>query len=83
MAISFVVFGVIFYLTGVYASIDQDVCISLWDDLRLVSAMAPSLWLVIGDFNILVGTHKKTENPSSASSCQDFLLVLNDCVLHY
>jgi len=83
VTISFVVSGVIFYLTEVYASIEQHVCIALWDDLRLVQAMAPSLWLVIEDFNILFGAHEKTEKPSSASSCQDFLSVLNDCVLHY
>jgi len=50
--------------------------------MRLVHAMAPSLWLVMGDFNALFGAHEKSGRSSSASSRQDFLSTVNDYIHH-
>ena len=43
VTISFVVYSASFYFTGVYASANQRVCRALWDDLKSVHVMAPSL----------------------------------------
>ena len=52
------------------------------DDLRSVHVMTPSLWVVMEDLNTSFGAHEKTGKPLLASSCQDFLSVVDEYILH-
>ncbi|KAK3217929.1 hypothetical protein Dsin_011899 [Dipteronia sinensis] len=55
---------------------------SLWQSLRDLVSLVTSSWLVVGDFNAVLGTHEYLGLCSPPrSSCEDFSSVIEDCDL--
>lgn len=70
-----------FRVSFVYASVVPNTRRTLWDSLRSLATWNGP-WLVIGDFNAIMGTHEKLGRiPPSAQSCEDFSLMIQDCNL--
>ena len=49
---------------------------SLWNSLSDFSIQGP--WFSIGDYNVVLGAHETSGNPS-ASSCMEFAVVVSLC----
>jgi len=63
-----------FYMAVVYASISYLTCRLIWADLTRLQGTFLGSWLFIGDFNELLGEHKKRgHRPPPSLSCGHFL----------
>ncbi|KAI9168887.1 hypothetical protein LWI28_003367 [Acer negundo] len=55
---------------------------SLWQSLQDMVSLVSSSWLVVGDFNAVLGAHEALGSRSPArGSCEDFRLIIDDCDL--
>ncbi|KAM7514245.1 hypothetical protein LguiA_003828 [Lonicera macranthoides] len=69
------------YVTCVYASTAYGVRRKLWSSL-LATKPDPSPWLVIGDFNSVLGTHEVCGgHPPPRISCKEFQATIDECGL--
>lgn len=75
--------GVSFILTLVYAKTSAAGRRALWQDLVHVHALhVQGPWVVLGDFNCVLGAHEKRGGgPPVASSCRDFQQMCDSCGL--
>jgi hypothetical protein len=70
------------WYTFVYASTSTVVRRSLWQSLRDMVSLVSSSWLVVRDFNAVLGAHEALGSHSPArGSCEDFKLMIEDCDL--
>ncbi|KAK1583210.1 hypothetical protein Q3G72_021859 [Acer saccharum] len=82
ITVSFSESGITSFLTCVYASVFSRRRLDLWNELHDIYLIAPSSWMVIGDFNAVFGAHEKIGRPPIHSSCQYFNDVVEDCHLN-
>ncbi|KAK3225536.1 hypothetical protein Dsin_005398 [Dipteronia sinensis] len=69
-------------ISFIYASVNYITPRSLWNYLMDISG-SDDPWLVLGDFNSVLGAHETTSNISTVS-CDDFLAALTiGLVIHY
>ncbi|KAK3188885.1 hypothetical protein Dsin_028446 [Dipteronia sinensis] len=69
------------FYTFIYTSTSAVVQRSLWQSLRDLVSLVSSSWLVVGDFNAVLGVHESLGVRSPArSSCEDFRF-LDHCPL--
>ncbi|KAK1587201.1 hypothetical protein Q3G72_010563 [Acer saccharum] len=54
----------------------------LLNDLWVVHSSNSTTWLVLGNFNVVLGAHEKTGKPPPIISCQNFSEMMSDCELH-
>ena len=73
---SFLVNGTLFYGSFIYASTSLKNRQALWNSLSDLSIQGP--WFAIGDFNVVLGAHETSGNPST-SSCMDFRTAISLC----
>ncbi|KAK3230369.1 hypothetical protein Dsin_002250 [Dipteronia sinensis] len=70
------------FYTFVYASTSAVVRRLLWQSLRDLVSLVSSSWLVVGDFNAVLGAHESLGLCSpGCSSYEDFRFVVEDCDL--
>ena len=81
ITLSFMVSAVLHHISFIYASVQLYRRRKLWDVLGHLSfGNAP--WLVIGDFNVILGAHEKTGGRlPDPRSCDDFATMISDCNL--
>ncbi|PON37349.1 Endonuclease/exonuclease/phosphatase, partial [Trema orientale] len=75
---SFVVNGILFYVSFVYASCNYILRRDLWDSLSALHIVGP--WLALGDFNSVMGAHETT-GILKRRSCEDFRAGITLCDL--
>ena len=62
------------YIVAIYASTSYLSCRELWNDLTNIHGRYHGPWLVLGDFNAMLGAHEKCgRRPPPITSCTDFL----------
>ncbi|KAK3198786.1 hypothetical protein Dsin_022201 [Dipteronia sinensis] len=82
LTVSFTVKSRLHFYTFVYVSKSAVVRRSLRQSLRDLVSLVSSSWLVVGDFNVVLGAHESLGLHSPArSSCKDFRSVIEDCDL--
>ncbi|XP_060182380.1 uncharacterized protein LOC132612050 [Lycium barbarum] len=70
-------------VTMVYAKCSEVERLQLWDNLYLLASNMTSLWLVGGDFNVLLNQEEKIRGqPVWPQEYEDFAFCLNSCELH-
>ncbi|KAK2661151.1 hypothetical protein Ddye_007684 [Dipteronia dyeriana] len=83
LTVSITVNSQLHYFTFIYTSMSTIVRRSLWQSLRNMVSLVSSSWLVVGDFNMVLGDHESLSlHPPACSSCdEDFKSVIDDCDL--
>ncbi|KAI9157503.1 hypothetical protein LWI28_023591 [Acer negundo] len=82
LTVSFSIGSRVHYFTFVYASTSAMVRRSLWQSLRDMISWVSSSWLVVGDFNAVLGAHEALGSRSpTRGSYEDFRLMIDDCDL--
>ncbi|KAK3222119.1 hypothetical protein Dsin_009144 [Dipteronia sinensis] len=71
--------GIVHRISFIYASVNYITCRSLWSSLMDIAG-SDVPWLVLGDFNSVLGAHDTTGNVSTIS-CDDFRAALTVCDL--
>ncbi|PON43341.1 Endonuclease/exonuclease/phosphatase, partial [Trema orientale] len=78
VSVSFLFNGVLIFGSFIYASCDYIVRRDLWDSLSSLHVTGP--WLVLGDFNSVMGAHETT-GIIKRRSCEDFRAGVTLCNL--
>ncbi|KAK2646286.1 hypothetical protein Ddye_021481 [Dipteronia dyeriana] len=82
LTVSITVNSRLHYFSFVYTSTSDVIRRTLWQSLRDMVSLVSSSWLVVGDFNAVLGAHESLGLHSPArSSCEDFKSVIEDCDL--
>ncbi|KAK3221828.1 hypothetical protein Dsin_008853 [Dipteronia sinensis] len=82
LTVSISIGSLMHWFTFVYASTSASVCIVLWCSLLEMAGSFSSSWLVVGDFNAVLGGHEYLGSRSPVrGSCEDFKSMIEDCNL--
>ncbi len=70
--------GTIFSITNVYGPTCQSLRASFFEELRFIGTWYSGVWVVLGDFNVLLSSRDKNGPPSLPSGAVGFRTVVRD-----
>lgn len=74
--------GIYYYTSFVYAKYDNNLRYQLWDDLYTINQGVTQLWLIRGDFNVVLNAKEKIMGlPILDTDIDDFRSFIELCDL--
>ncbi len=74
--------GLVLLVSNIYGPTDFARRSAFFEELKAISARAPSVWMAMGDFNTLFSVHDKNGTPSNFSEILLFREVINEIGLY-